>query len=928
MLFVLALSTLNAGCQQAIGDPCEHDGDCERGLACIMGRCDVPEEENPISSLSIGEQVVLDELEAPVDIVLDSWDTPHIYAHSAHDAWVALGFIMGRQRGVQLEVARRMAQGSLSTLEGSDDELNLNLDMAAQLLEIRRTAEESWALAPIDAPDSIALTAFSLGLSAQRRRVIDGHEPVSERSRELLEDASVEWSPIDSLSISQLEALRRSFDAMSELELHLLLEHANTAFSQNTSNPDYARREGFSDDLFRPSPIVRTSPIARPVELLGNDDRTTPAERPTLPPSLSKGWSDALRSLTALSGPRPASDVAWLGRGSISSTGGGTLGVNLSQPQTAPFRYYTAHIAVRGENGWEAAGICHTGVPAFSTGFTSSLAWAEVTPNVDVTDIFLETLETDENGERAVRLGDQLVEVEPLQIVLESRASPITLETARVPHHGPFLPTLEDGTWSAGWTNTLGLTIAWAGSEASRLLGPHHEIIHAQSVERASSTLHSFERATSTWLVTDSRGARAFFAPNALPQRTRRCLSDAPIRANQCLPYFVMPGTGEAEWEGRIDVPVVELDPLSDLLPFAGGDFAGVTEDNRPASPYSTYLGWAYEPGLRTSALTDTLQAATRRQRAPLADLQATLTVGGDDLTRLLLPALENALERAVAQSETPGSAPDLSRLVNDLGERLEVISQDVASLRAWVDNDESRDAPVEVYRSSETIAGVWHSKLFQAVLGDELELLDARISESLATRAIVNLLTGTEVLRTMDGSTGESTIFDDISTTSRYESRDERLLRSFSDTVDWLESNLGAERSTWRWATVNRAHLLGPLLTMDNEWGVLGGDEGIPLNASIWSPWLCAPQITKNEIGCSETLAGARLAVELRPWGPEAAVVLAGGQVGDPDSERYGREIDLWAGGEFRQLPYSIDNVVADAATRIRLVPEEAAAE
>src|SRR5215217_7697833 len=53
-------------------------------------------------------------LEAPVEILIDSWGVPHIYASSTYDAFFAQGFNAARDRLWQIDLWRRRGLGLLS----------------------------------------------------------------------------------------------------------------------------------------------------------------------------------------------------------------------------------------------------------------------------------------------------------------------------------------------------------------------------------------------------------------------------------------------------------------------------------------------------------------------------------------------------------------------------------------------------------------------------------------------------------------------------------------------------------------------------------------------------------------------------------------------------------------------------------------------
>lgn len=57
-------------------------------------------------------------LRSSVEIDFDRLGIPHIYAHSAPDAYFALGYVQARDRLFQMEIYRRRGSGSLAEVFG------------------------------------------------------------------------------------------------------------------------------------------------------------------------------------------------------------------------------------------------------------------------------------------------------------------------------------------------------------------------------------------------------------------------------------------------------------------------------------------------------------------------------------------------------------------------------------------------------------------------------------------------------------------------------------------------------------------------------------------------------------------------------------------------------------------------------------------
>lgn len=921
LLMMSALLCVIPGCKQALGDPCDASMTCEVGLVCDSGRCVPPPPPSSVASVPVVEQIEIDGLSAPVDVILDEWGTPHVYATSLADAWAAVGFFMARDRAAQLEIARRTAAGELAPVVGDAVEDAAWRDVMARLLGLEATAAASWGEIDAGSPDAQALTGFAQGVTVFLERARDGAEPVDEPVAELLEHARAEWTPIDSLAVAQLELLRATWIADRELELHLLLERSDREFVRDAS-ADFELRRGFGEDMVRFAPAVETTaPLAPPAT---GARSASPAMRPTVDsPLFSDGWVGALEAVRDLAGASSDRSAAWVASGEMSQGGGGLMAVSLSGPLGAPPLVYPVHLVVEGDAALNAAGLCPVGVPELVSGFNRDVAWTRVASGADLVDLYFEQISTTDGGAPAVVLGDALVPIEPLEVTVETATGLGTLETGRVPHHGPFVPHLSDGAMTKGWGDLAGLTVRWDGVAPRRALAASSAVIAARTAREVADIVGRWSTTSAAWLVTDRHGATALVGPRCVPRRPAACLSSAPARGGYCAPFTVLPGGGNAEWEPCDAAPgdlstAVFGGPGREFIIAAGADLTGATFDGDPFSGPEPYLGWSFEAGYRTARLEELLASHGNRRRMSLDDAARTLVDDRSAVAAALMPALRHAVERGRRERETSGSEPDLMRLINQLGSRFEKIEQALALLEAW-DGAYSAGDETSAAAPAAAIAGSWLPRLFDAVLGDELEELGVSLDDDTALRSFPRLFVDGAVLRTQNLTLGQSTLFDDLRTRNHFESRDERLLVILDETIAWLEETLGTEMTEWRWGEIHRVTLPG-LPIADGGWGTLGADDGgLPVPGGPESLWGCDPALPSAEPRRCDAGPGARLVAETTPSGPQARVVLAGDQRGGPGQAR---ELELWRSGGMRRLRFSLVDVLDGAVARVRLVP------
>lgn len=138
-------------------------------------------------------------LHAPVTIVRDRRDIPHIRSSNEHDLFFAQGYAQGSDRLFQLDLSRRYAYGRLAEVLGAKA---LPYDEAQRAVDIDGIAQRQ--LAALDRRDRAALVAFSDGVNAAA-----ASEPLPVEFRMLLYRPEA-WAPKDSLAVSIVASLELS----------------------------------------------------------------------------------------------------------------------------------------------------------------------------------------------------------------------------------------------------------------------------------------------------------------------------------------------------------------------------------------------------------------------------------------------------------------------------------------------------------------------------------------------------------------------------------------------------------------------------------------------------------------------------------------------------------------------------------------------
>lgn len=297
-------------------------------------------------------------ISAPLEIVRDTADVPHIFAANDRDAFFALGYAHAQDRLWQMLMLRRTAQGRLSEIFGKS---TLGVDELMRRLDLYGLAVSS-----VDAQTPAAraaLEAYAAGVNAWIATV--NEEALGRGAPELFlfpSEVAV-WQPADSIAIMKLMALRLSTHLQSEV-LRARVSLLSTDWTK---------------DLF---PDVPGPGVA------------------ALPPyaSLAPGVEASFAALAfepkgPLSPVRPpafgGASNAWAAAPSRSAAGGSLLANDPHFELSAPSIWYLARLDLA--RGGVIGGTI-PGVPAILTGRSESIGWGIASSYLDDQDLRIEEL--------------------------------------------------------------------------------------------------------------------------------------------------------------------------------------------------------------------------------------------------------------------------------------------------------------------------------------------------------------------------------------------------------------------------------------------------------------------------------------------------------------------------------------------------------
>ena len=210
---------------------------------------------------------------APVEIIRDNANVPHITGATDEDVYFGLGFAHAQDRLWQMALLRRTAQGRLSEIFGPR---TIKIDTLARRLDLYRLAQQSVAVQ--SAETMTALQAYSAGVNA---RLLEINEEALGRGapeRFLFNMPVAPWQPSDSIAVMKLMALQLSGHLQDEVlraRTSLLLDDAQRLSDilpdipgpGTAALPEYALYQDifpdaprFAESTYTPSPFLNPVP--------------------------------------------------------------------------------------------------------------------------------------------------------------------------------------------------------------------------------------------------------------------------------------------------------------------------------------------------------------------------------------------------------------------------------------------------------------------------------------------------------------------------------------------------------------------------------------------------------------------------------------------------------------------------------------------
>jgi penicillin amidase len=439
---------------------------------------------------------------APVEIIRDRWDVPHIFARSEADALFAQGFVHAQERLWQMDFNRRLVAGRLSEILGS---VALPLDRWMRILGLRRSTEGQESMLGPELRS--LLERYVAGINAV---IAKGPLPVE---FDLLGFSPEPWSFTDSLSWQKMMAWTLCVNWEGEVLRARLIAKFGQEKAAELEAPYI---EGG----------LRIIPPGMDYSCIGSEALRRAADA---------------RRFTGPSAREGLGSNNWVLSGSRTDTGMPLLANDMHLGMTIPAVWYENHIVGGKLN---IAGVSFAGIPLVVAGHNSHVAWGFTDGFTDVQDLYMERLRRTDDGRVQYEFQDSWVEAEVLQEKIEVKGgTPVTQEVI-LTRHGPIINGLAPEDFGE-----QPLALRWTAFEKDTMLDSLLQMARAGDCTEFRNALRGWSVPSQNTVYADTLGNIGYSLPGKLPMRAR---GDGRVP---------VPGwTGEYEWLGY--VPFEELPHL------------------------------------------------------------------------------------------------------------------------------------------------------------------------------------------------------------------------------------------------------------------------------------------------------------------------------------------------------------------------------
>jgi penicillin amidase len=824
------------------------------------------------------------------------------------DCAMALGYYHAFDRFVQMDIRRRFSTGRLADIL-PPSLAGLLADDFADLRALFSTREgepaEDFLYAQASPKTKALLDAYAVGVNKWIEDMKNGENGATfpreftARALTYSPDAVPPWRPQDSVA-AVLALIENLTNDESE---QVNAAAAREAIGNDDKFSDLWSRRPLEESAILPldwTPPPAPSGIAKSAASI-DSQRPTLRKRLNIAPVIERLARKLERTFDLrqlILGPGLLGDEIgsnnWVVGPSLTAAGNALLSNDPHLGMTQPATWYLAHLDAKTHGGGEihGAGSTFAGLPWVIVGQNERIAWGLTTTYMDFSDVYIETLVKDGNGNPTGVMfrGEEVPFLRKTFTLNFSDGTTQDKELLFVPHHGPVREIdAENGT---------AVTLRWTGNDVDTDINFLTELVKASNIDEAKVALQNITSIGQNVVVIDPDNNIGWFPYNRLPKRTwaTDLDGDAP-------PWLPLDGTGDYEWDEYFALEELPqaMNPASGYIATANNDMTGALFDGDPTTLYN---GEKYPPYQTGSA------AGFRHKQ--IVNLIEEI---GDQHT----PETMNAIVSDVHSLIGERMVPAILAIANDPETSASFEGQKVINaLEDWdfscptgLDGTNSDMSPLVSDQAELTAAS--GCMAFHALLNELRFLIEqhefAPTGRNPSIAMYYSIVDPTQLVA--------GDVYWDDPATPEVETKFEVMFEALETVGNFLVGELGADESQWAWGRLHGLQLSSDLSTF----GIFEYDNpppGEPLFANDGGLFT----VDVANPGTSDFVQTAgpstRFVCEASPSGPSCTIQLPGGQSSDIASAHYEDLLFPYLANEPMPLVFDIDEAAANAEQTI----------
>ncbi|MDA3904897.1 MAG: penicillin acylase family protein [Bacteroidales bacterium] len=432
-----------------------------------------------------------------VQVFRDSLAVPHIYAKNETDLYRTVGFVMAQDRMWQMDLLRRVTQGRLSEIFGSD---LINTDLFLRALRIPEKSE--MMLADITIEQSAALNAYADGVNQYIEQYADKLPP----EFSILGYKPEPWEPGNSLNVTGYMAWDLAGSAYSaEITLYKIIQSIGME-----------KAEGLVPNISERGVVVYPDFKIEPALLELKNSLMAEAE------TIEK------LGVQVFNGSNN-----WAVSGDKSVNGMPIMANDMHLGLNAPGIWYQIHEVIEGEHN--ATGLAVPGQPFVVAGHNENIAWGMTNLYVDDIDLYLETINPEDSSQYFF-----MGEWKPMEIrkeLIRIKGGDSVYKENKFTHRGPIVSGFKKMDQA--------ISMRWIGNDYSNEMRAVYMLNKAANWDEFKDAIRTFNSVSQNFVYADAAGNIGLYAGGGIPIRKGKN-------------YLIKPGeTDEFDWTDRI--PFEEL---------------------------------------------------------------------------------------------------------------------------------------------------------------------------------------------------------------------------------------------------------------------------------------------------------------------------------------------------------------------------------